>query len=91
MHSAAAALGLAALGAVLGVSASPVPADLIVPGPRHELLVREALDSFQDFHLEKRMSADFSLDHSWKNHVLFSGYVTYPGAARYLSRNGMLT
>ncbi|KAJ9154994.1 hypothetical protein NKR23_g2213 [Pleurostoma richardsiae] len=51
---------------------SPMPLDLPLGRPQTDLAVRGAMD-MADHHLEKRLSADFSLDHSWDNEVLFSG------------------
>jgi len=57
--------------------ASPAPLAMLDPGvarPINELAVREPLDIAMDPHLEKRLTADFCLEHSWTNHVLFGGY-----------------
>jgi len=56
---------------------SPMPLDLPLGRPQTDLAVRGAM-GMADHHLEKRLSADFSLDHSWDNEVLFSGLVAVP-------------
>ncbi|KAI1128050.1 hypothetical protein F5Y10DRAFT_181847 [Nemania abortiva] len=61
--------------------ASPTPIlDLsLVNSPETELLVREGINLARSLDIEKRASADFSLENSWNNEVLFSG-ATDPGA-----------
>jgi len=66
--------GLAAL--VGRAAAGVVPMDLAVPlnQAASELAVREALAAtVRTTHLEKRLSADFPMEKTWKNEVLFSG------------------
>ena len=66
--------GLAALAGL--VAASPVAMDVAVPlnAVATELMVREALaETIRTPHLEKRLSADFSMEKTWKNETLFSG------------------
>lgn len=53
--------------------ASPMVHDVAVVRPRNELALRGKMD-MMEHHLEKRLSFDFALDHSWKNQVLFAGY-----------------
>ena len=62
------------LAAVLAsvVNGSPTPLDLTLARPQTDLAVRGAMD-LAEHHLEKRLSADFSLDKAWNNEVLFSG------------------
>jgi hypothetical protein len=63
----------AALGAVC--RASPVVYDVPLNDAGGELMVREAIArTVRTPHLEKRLSADFSMEKSWNNEVLFSGY-----------------
>lgn len=64
--------GLAAVWA-LGCSATPTPVDVMVAKPEHDLVFREALELAHRPHLEKRLSADFDMERTWKNEVLFSG------------------
>ncbi len=67
-------LAWAALAAVC--AASPTPLDVSSKPARDEeqLAVREALaETIRSPHLEKRLSADFSMDRSWQDEVLFSG------------------
>ncbi|KAK3692661.1 hypothetical protein B0T22DRAFT_21626 [Podospora appendiculata] len=64
-------------------AASPTPVvDIAVSSqPQHDPLFREALELAHQPHLEKRLSADFNLERSWENHVLFAGSWTAPGTA----------
>jgi len=56
-------------------AASPTPLDLPLNQPQNDLVLREAMEAtIHTPHLEKRLSADFSMDKEWKNEVLFSGY-----------------
>ncbi|KAI1326057.1 hypothetical protein F5Y16DRAFT_376286 [Xylariaceae sp. FL0255] len=68
---------LAHLGALFSIAAiaSPTPLrDLTLAGsPETNLLVREGIRLSQSRDLEKRIEADFSLDRSWDNVVLFGG------------------
>ena len=64
-------MAVAALASVCG--ATPLPHDVAVVRPRNELALRGKMD-MMEHHLEKRLSCDFALDHSWKNQVLFAGY-----------------
>ena len=52
---------------------SPTPLALTLARPQTDLAVRGAMD-LAEHHLEKRLSADFSLDKAWNNEVLFAGY-----------------
>ena len=65
------------LAVLVGLAAAgPVAMDLAVPlnQAATDLEIREALaDTIRTPHLDKRLSADFSMDKSWKNEVLFSG------------------
>ncbi|KAM7205014.1 hypothetical protein V8F33_001255 [Rhypophila sp. PSN 637] len=55
-------------------SASPTPVDLhVTKNPQHDLIFREALELAHQPHLEKRLEADFSLEKSWNNELLFAG------------------
>lgn len=54
-------------------TASPTPVDVSVGKPINDLHFREALEVAHTPHLEKRLSADFSMDKTWDNDVLFSG------------------
>ncbi|TPX15560.1 uncharacterized protein E0L32_004258 [Thyridium curvatum] len=68
----------------LSCAASPAPLVMpISPGPSSmtELEMREALElATRTQHLEKRLSADFSMDKTWDNEVLFQGsYVGHSG------------
>lgn len=56
-----------------GCSASPTPVDVVVAKPAHDAVFREALELAHRPHLEKRLSADFDMERTWKNEVLFSG------------------
>lgn len=66
-------------------TASPAPpsapawVDPRVVRPLNELEVRDPMEAVRREHLEKRISADFSLDHEWNNEVLFSGSWTESG------------
>ncbi|KAF2969135.1 hypothetical protein GQX73_g4441 [Xylaria multiplex] len=55
--------------------ASPTPIlDLLaMSSPETELLVREGIKLARSQDIEKRISADFSLEKSWNNEVLFGG------------------
>ncbi|KAJ8105199.1 hypothetical protein ONZ43_g7521 [Nemania bipapillata] len=55
--------------------ASPMPVlDLsLVNSPETELLVREGINLARSLDVQKRASADFSLEKSWNNQVLFGG------------------
>lgn len=64
--------GLAALWAVVS-SASPTPVDVMVGKPENDLVFREALELARQPRLDKRLSADFDMEKSWKNEVLFAG------------------
>jgi len=67
-------MGLATLAGL--AAAGPVAMDLTVPlnQAATDLMVREALaETVRTPHLEKRLTADFSMEKSWKNEVLFSG------------------
>ena len=64
---------LAVAATALAGPASLAPLDPRVGRPLNELTVREPLDIAGVSHVEKRLTADFCLDHSWKNHVLFGG------------------
>lgn len=66
------AAGLAALWVVV-CSASPTPVEVMVAKPEDDLVFREALELARQPHLEKRLSADFHMDKTWKNEVLFAG------------------
>jgi hypothetical protein len=44
-----------------------------VGGPDTELLVREGIKLARSRDIEKRVEADFSLDRTWNNEVLFGG------------------
>lgn len=53
---------------------SPTPLDLSLGRPQTELVVPEAAEAaVAGPHLEKRLSADFCMDKSWDNEVLFAG------------------
>jgi hypothetical protein len=41
--------------------------------PLNELVVRDPVEIARTQYLEKRLSADFSLEKHWKNEVLFGG------------------
>ncbi len=57
-------------------SGSPMPLDVPVAHSQNELVVREAMEAaIHTPHLEKRLSADFSMEKTWSNEVLFAGYV----------------
>jgi hypothetical protein len=61
-----------AMVATLG-HASPAPLDLTGFGsPDTDLLVREGIAQARS--VEKRLSADFSMEKYWKDEVLFGGY-----------------
>ena len=67
--------GLVALAGL--AAAGPVAMDVGAPlnQAATELMIREALaEAIHTPHLEKRLSSDFSMEKSWKNEVLFSGY-----------------
>ncbi len=65
----------AALFALCG--ASPTPVDMPLNQGANDLILREAMrETIRTPHLEERLSADFSLERSWKNDVLFAGYVS---------------
>ncbi len=51
---------------------SPAPINAPLNRPANDLVLRAALDTT---HLEKRLSADFSMDRAWKDETLFAGYV----------------
>jgi len=56
--------------------ASPTPMNALLPLNHrdNELAVREAMEAVVHMqHLEKRLSADFDMNRSWNNEVLFSG------------------
>ncbi len=65
--------------AALAAVSSGSPAPLVVLPPSRaldDLALRRALDeTIQTRHLERRMSADFGMDKTWQNEMLFSGYV----------------
>ncbi|KAI0105531.1 hypothetical protein GGR51DRAFT_192594 [Nemania sp. FL0031] len=65
--------------------ASPMPMPMVgfslENSPETELLVREGINLARSLDVEKRASADFSLEKSWNNEVLFSG-ATNPGAVQ---------
>ncbi|KAI0537343.1 hypothetical protein GGR58DRAFT_351897 [Xylaria digitata] len=71
----------------LSCYASPTPIlDLSAMGsPETELLVREGIKLARSQDIEKRISADFSLEKSWNNEVLFGGewQNTDPGNAEH--------
>lgn len=66
---------LPALMAASPCYAGPVPMlDLaLVNSPETDLLVREGINLARSLDLAKRASADFSLEKSWNNEVLFGG------------------
>jgi len=51
-------------------AASPTAIDVRV---LNELAPRDPMEALRNGHLEKRLSADFSLDRQWNNEVLFGG------------------
>lgn len=51
-------------------TAGPVAVDVKV---LNELSVRDPMEVARSGHLEKRLSADFSLERQWNNEVLFGG------------------
>ncbi|KAI1429347.1 hypothetical protein F5Y12DRAFT_482182 [Xylaria sp. FL1777] len=66
---------LSALAAASSSHAGPTPILDLSPGGSHEteLLVREGIKFARSQDVEKRASADFSLERSWNNEVLFGG------------------
>lgn len=74
------AAGLLAIAAA--ALASPAPVGLLDPRvtrPLNELVVRDPMEIARDPNVEKRLKADFCLNHEWNNHVLFGGYGDSPG------------
>lgn len=73
--------------AAVGELATPMPIlELTGPSaPETELLVREGIKLAQSRDLEKRLEADFSLDRTWNNEVLFGGYVALGSCLEHLS------
>ncbi|KAK4214526.1 hypothetical protein QBC37DRAFT_148326 [Rhypophila decipiens] len=71
--------GVVVLAAIISLfsslaSASPTPVDLhVTKNPQHDLIFVEALELAHQPHLEKRLEADFSLEKSWNNELLFAG------------------
>lgn len=66
---------LSALVAASSSYAGPTPIVDLSPigSPDTELLVREGIRLARSQDIEKRASADFSLERSWNNEVLFGG------------------
>jgi hypothetical protein len=56
--------------------ASPMPALELsrLSSPETDLLVRKGIELAQSRELEKRLEAEFSMEKSWDNEVLFGGY-----------------
>lgn len=54
-------------------SASPTRVNPHLLAPLNEVAVRDPLEVARDPSIEKRISADFSLNHEWHNQVLFEG------------------
>ncbi|KAH8169608.1 hypothetical protein LIA77_10152 [Sarocladium implicatum] len=54
-------------------SASPAPVNPHLLAPLNDIVVRDPLEVARDPNIEKRISADFSLDREWHNQVLFEG------------------
>jgi hypothetical protein len=71
--------GLVGLTFATLVSATPTPINHHLLTPLNEIAVRDPLDVARDPSIEKRISADFSLDHEWHNEVLFDGKWTENG------------
>ncbi|ORY70069.1 uncharacterized protein BCR38DRAFT_405721 [Pseudomassariella vexata] len=67
--------GVLALGWVITAClASPMALDLsVLNAPDADLLVREGIALANSRDLEKRLSADFSMEKTWKDEVLFGG------------------
>ena len=61
------------------VTASPTRINPHLLAPINEVVVRDPLEVARDPSIEKRISADFSLDHEWHNQVLFDGKWTENG------------
>jgi hypothetical protein len=66
--------GLAAMAAA--TLASPAPLAMLDPRvarPLNELTVRDPVEIAKPNHVNKRHTADFSLQHTWNNEILFGG------------------
>jgi hypothetical protein len=70
-------VGLVALAGSCLASPAPVvvPLDPRVVQPLNELVVRDPMKLARAQYVEKRLSADFDLARTWKNEVLFGGYI----------------
>lgn len=67
--------GLAVLAAALTCLASPAPLEATALGsPQTDRLVQEGIELARSSGLEKRITADFSMDKAWNNTVLFDTY-----------------
>ena len=67
--------GLAVLTAALACLASPTPLEVTALGPSQtDRLVQEGIELARSSGLEKRITADFSMDKAWNNTVLFDTY-----------------
>jgi hypothetical protein len=52
---------------------TPAMIDPRVVRPLNELIVRDPMEIARSQYVEKRLSADFSLEKKWNNEVLFGG------------------